>query len=122
MKARDPQKVDIGQRFREAREKQGWTREKLAELSELSVPFLANLELGHTGVRLDRFQRLCKLLHVSADYVLYGEVGEQTQEIVNLLRSEDDKTVKIAARTLRAMLEGMKEANSDESLSGEQPK
>ena len=109
MKARDPQKVDMGRRFRAAREKQGWTREQLAELSELSVPFLSNLELGHTGVRLDRFRRLCTLLHVSADYILFGEAGEETQEIVDLLRQEDDKTVRIAAKTLRAMLEGMKE-------------
>jgi transcriptional regulator with XRE-family HTH domain len=109
MRKKDPEKVDIGRRFREAREKKGWTREQLAEVSDLSVPFLADLELGNTGVRLDRFQKLCKLLEVDADYVLFGEAPSSLAAITAMLRGRDEKTLRVAERTLRAMLEALDE-------------
>ena len=61
MKEKKAQNINIGQRFREAREVKGWTREQLAEKIGLSVQFIADLELGNSGIRLDRFAALCQL-------------------------------------------------------------
>ena len=107
MRKKDPEKVDMGRRFREAREKKGWTRERLAEKAELSVPFLADLELGNTGIRLDRFQNLCRILDADANYILFGEAEGGAKEIEALLRDRDEKTLRIVERTVRAMLESM---------------
>ena len=109
MREKNPQKVDMGKRFREAREKLGWTRDRLAEESGLSVPFLADLELGNTGVRLDRFQMLCKLLHVSADYVLFGGEHDSEREIMDMLRGRDEKTLAVVSRILAATVSALEE-------------
>ena len=107
MREKDPWKVEMGLRFRKARERMGWTREQLAERSELPVPFLAALELGNTGIRLEYFQRLCGLLHVSADYILFGETQTAEMEVLSLLRGRDERTLHIARETLRGMLNAM---------------
>ena len=83
MKEKKPQNINIGQRFREAREAKGWTREQLAEKIGLSVQFIADLELGNSGIRLDRFAALCQLLNANAHTILFGEV-EQLPRLSNL--------------------------------------
>ena len=107
MREKKPWKVDMGLRFRKAREQNGWTREQLAELSGLSVPFLADLELGNTGVRLEHFMKLCSLLHISADYILFGEAQTGENEVLALLRGRDEHTLHIAKQTIQAMLDAM---------------
>lgn len=115
MRKKDLQKVEMGKRLREAREKKGWTREKLAEESSLSVPFLADLELGNTGIRLDRFKMLCELLNTSADYVLFGNTGEnvqkmagaEAQRIALLLRGQDEKTLAAVEKIITVTLEAI---------------
>ena len=57
--------VEIGNRLREKRESVGYTREKLAELADLSSRFIANIELGDNGVSIETLKKLCELLGVS---------------------------------------------------------
>ena len=86
MRKRDPNRIEMGRRFREARERLNWSREVLAERADLSVSFIADLELGNTGTRLENFIRLCRLLDLNADYVLFGAPGDAVQRIMDLLR------------------------------------
>ena len=79
MRKRDPNRIEMGRRFREARERLNWSREVLAERADLSVSFIADLELGNTGTRLENFIRLCRLLDLNADYVLFGAPGDSRQ-------------------------------------------
>ena len=81
MRKRDPNRIEMGRRFREARERLNWSREVLAERADLSVSFIADLELGNTGTRLENFIRLCRLLDLNADYVLFGAPGDAVQPV-----------------------------------------
>lgn len=107
MRKKDPQKIDMGLRFRQAREEKGWTREQLAEHAELSVPFLADLELGNTGTSLENFAKLCRILNLSADYVLFGSARSSAQGIADLLRGRDEHTIHLVERTVQAILEAL---------------
>jgi len=55
-------------RIRKAREDAGYTREKFAELLDVSVSYMAEVERGRTGVSVKMLIRIC----LSADYVLFG--------------------------------------------------
>ena len=100
-------KENMGLRIRIAREKKGWTREKLAEEAGLSVNSIAYLELGQNGTRLENLSKLCELLGLDADYVLFGETRTSVQELTALLRGRDDRTIQIAQKTLQALLEAL---------------
>ena len=102
MRKRDPNRIEMGRRFREA-------RERLAERADLSVSFIADLELGNTGTRLENFIRLCRLLDLNADYVLFGAPGDAVQRITDLLRDRDEETVRVVERTVEALLRALDE-------------
>ena len=60
-------------RIRKAREEMGYTREKFAEKLDVSVSYLAELERGRTGISVKMLIKVCNVLGLSADYVLFGE-------------------------------------------------
>ena len=60
-------------RIRKAREKMGFTREKFAEKLDVSVSYLAELERGRTGISVKMLVKVCTVLGLSADYILFGE-------------------------------------------------
>ena len=104
MRKRDPNRIEMGRRFREAREGRNWSRETLAERSDLSVSFIADLELGNTGTRLENFVRLCRLLEVSADYILFGDAGPAVQRVTG---DRDEETVRVVEQTVEALLRAL---------------
>lgn len=60
-------------RIRKAREDLGYTREKFAEKLDVSVSYLAELERGRTGISVKMLVKVCHVLGLSADYILFGE-------------------------------------------------
>ena len=60
-------------RIRKAREDMGYTREIFAEKLDVSVSYLAELERGRTGISVKMLKKVCFVLGLSADYVLFGE-------------------------------------------------
>ena len=87
----------------------GYTFLKQQEQCFLSVSFIADLELGNTGTRLENFIRLCRLLDLNADYVLFGAPGDAVQRIMDLLRDRDEETVRVVERTVEALLRALDE-------------
>ena len=100
-------KKKIGQRIRAARERRHWTREKLAEKMEMSVNTMAEIELGRNGTRLENFVRLCRLLEVNADYILFGDAVPAVQRVTDLLRDRDEETVRVVEQTVEALLRAL---------------
>ena len=99
-------KKNVG-RIRAARERNHWTREELAEKMDLSVNTMAEIELGRSGTRLENLIRLCRLLEVSADYILFGDVGPAVQRVTDLLRDRDEETVRVVEQTVEALLRAL---------------
>lgn len=69
-------------RIRQARENMGYTREKFAEKLDVSVSYLAELERGKTGISVKMLVKVCNVLGLSADYVLFGT--ERTEDSMRL--------------------------------------
>ena len=65
--------VIVGENIRFYREQAGFSREKLAELVGVTPRFLADAELGFVGVSLTNIKRICEILGVSADRLLWKE-------------------------------------------------
>lgn len=62
----------IGLRIREKRDALGYSRELFAEKAEMSPTFLANIEAGSIGFSESTLVKMCRVLGVSADFILFG--------------------------------------------------
>lgn len=67
--------VEIGQNVKLVRENAGLTQERLAELMGMGEKHISAIECGAVGLSLPALKRLCSLLAVSADAILFGTAG-----------------------------------------------
>ena len=92
-------------RIRKAREEQGYTREKFAEKLDVSVSYMAELERGRTGISVKMLIKVCNLLGLSADYVLFGTEREGDAKRLDTIHRIDDKYLPILDAVTTELLE-----------------
>ena len=104
-------KKDLGARIRKLRLEANYTQEELAELAEISLVYLGEVERGKKVIGVDKFIKIVKALGVSADYVLCNELpsGEPYvfDEITEKLKSLDPKQRKTAMDILEGYLKNL---------------
>ena len=97
-------------RIRKAREEMGYTREQFAEKLDVSVSYLAELERGRTGISVKLLTKVCGILGLSADYVLFGNQRNGETLRADKLRHIDSRYLPLLDQIIGELL----------SLSGEQ--
>lgn len=96
---------EIGERIRELRESQCYSRERFAEMADISPKFLYDLEKGNKGCSAEVIYRIAKALSVSVEYLMAGEsaIQRETVELICVL----EKIEPNKKRQMRELLELM---------------
>ena len=91
-------------RIRTAREEMGYTREQFAEKLNVSVSYLAELERGRTGISVKLLTRVCSVLGLSADYVLFGEERTGDGLLLDKIHRIDDRYLPLVEKVVAELL------------------
>ena len=91
-------------RIRKARESMGYTREKFAEKLDVSVSYLAELERGRTGISVKMLIKVCNVLGLSADYVLFGTERDEDALRSDNIRRIDSKYLPLLDKVIGELL------------------
>lgn len=91
-------------RIRKAREDMGYTREKFAELLDVSVSYLAEVERGRTGISVKMLIKICNVLGLSADYVLFGEERNTDTLLLEKINRIDEKYLPLLNKVIDEIL------------------
>lgn len=91
-------------RIRRAREDAGYTREKFAELVNVSVSYMAEVERGRTGVSLKTLSAICNLLGLSADYLIFGAERDADGLLLDKIHRLDKKYLPLVDDLLTNLL------------------
>ena len=91
-------------RLRKAREEQGYTRERFAEKLDVSVSYLAELERGRTGISIKMLVKVCNLLGLSADYVLFGTERKEDELRLDAIHRINSKYLPLLDKTIGELL------------------
>lgn len=74
---------EVGERIKQTRQKNNYTREYLAEIADISPKFLYEVETGKKGCSSYVLYRITTALNVRSDYLLNGE--RELLEIDNIV-------------------------------------
>ena len=97
--------IEIGSRIRKNREDMFITREQLAEMLDVSVKFVSDIETGAKGMSLKTLNKLSDCLLMSADNILYGiEPNDSAAELFRLLNKCPDDKLIYAAELLKVFI------------------
>lgn len=90
---------EIGKRIHHRRKQQGYTQEQLAEMMNVSIQMISNLERGNKAIRIDNLIRLSQILQVSTDYILTGRQNAEDQTAltaqISRLSDRDRKMIEL---------------------------
>lgn len=108
MSDKKEENIQIGARIKKAREAARLTQERLSELADITAQYLSGVERGAVGLSVPILKRLCSILSISTDYVLYGEsVSSDATGIVSRLSRLPDEHIKNIETIIDCYLEGI---------------
>ena len=85
---------EIGNRIYERRRLLGYTQEQLAEMMDVSIQMISNLERGNKAIKIDNLLKISRILDVSTDYILTGiQSGDELSLKAKCLSERDYKMV-----------------------------
>ena len=112
----DNKNIEVGQRITELRKKRNYTREKLAELADISVQFLADIEKGRKGMTVNTLRKITATLNVSTDYIVNGTLlAAPGDELTAMLAALPDDARKYAEQLLLVYIEALNQAKSPQT-------
>ena len=82
----------------------GYTRERFAEKLDVSVSYLAELERGRTGISVKMLIKVCNILGLSADYVLFGTERNADALRADNIRRIDDRYLPLLDKMIAELL------------------
>ena len=91
-------------RIRKAREDMGYTREQFAEKLDVSVSYLAELERGRTGISVKLLVKVCNVLGLSADYILFGTERQEDTLRLDAIHRIDEKYLPLLDKMIEQLL------------------
>lgn len=80
------QNSEVGSRILKKRSDLGYSREKLAELSDISVQFLSDIEKGKKSMTVATLRKISAALFVTTDYIVNGtQYDDDYSDILTIL-------------------------------------
>ena len=101
------QNIEVGKRITELRLDRGYTREKLSELADVSVQFLADIDKGRKSMTVATLRKISAALLVSTDYIVNGTESDENFAINSILNTLSHKNKKHAEKILTAFAEAV---------------
>ena len=99
MKERKELYIKIGERIKHSREIAGYTQEKLADLTDVSIQYISDLERGIVGTSIPTLIKICETLNVSSDFILMGRTKENNlSNVQNRLLYLPESQIKLVER------------------------
>ena len=106
MKEKKEINVELGGRVQAAREAARFTQDKLGELVDLGTKNISAIERGVVGVSLSSFKRICQVLGVSSDTLLFGPAeNNDMRDLVSRLERLSPEQFQIASDVFNKLLE-----------------
>ena len=90
-------------RIRKAREELGYTREIRGKTGRQCL-LSAELERGRTGISVKMLIKVCKVLGLSADYVLFGNDRPEDSKRLDAIRRIDEKYLPLLDKVIAELL------------------
>lgn len=82
MRAKKQINIEIGEQVKYAREAASLTQEQFSEQIEVTPQYISDMERGVVGLSLTTLKRVCLVLGVSADQILFGEKPADRMELL----------------------------------------
>mgnify|MGYP001851776397 CR=1 FL=1 len=112
MKEKKDINIVVGAHIKRERERAGYTQERFSEMIGIGPKSLSAIERGTVGISLSLLQKVCRVLSVSSDSLLFESSGRNdVGALVDRLERLDAKKFALASDILNKVLEAFELEN-----------
>ena len=105
--------IQIGEQIKKAREQALLTQEQFAERIDVSPQYVSDLERGVVGVSISTLKRICIVLGVSSDQILFGsETKNRAAAIADKCKSLSENQYMLLSDIVDRFVEAVESAYS----------
>lgn len=105
MEGRKDLNVLVGANIKREREKAGFTQDQFSELLGIGSKSLSSIERGVVGVSLTTLMKICDILHISANILLYEQnLKNDADSIALQLKMLNDEQFEIASDVMTNLM------------------
>ena len=116
MRIKKESNIQMGERIKAARERAGLTQEQLAERIEVSPQYISDLERGVVGISLPTLKRLCLVLAISSDSILFGKETELSAALAEKCRGLSDAQLQLLLTIVDSYTKAIEAERSSEEI------
>lgn len=100
------ERVAIGQRLRQQRNRLGLTREQFAELADIGAGYYGQIEVGTSQMSIDTLIKVSRTSRLSMEYILYGEESGDADlgSLETILQGCTPRELRLAEKVLQLFL------------------
>jgi transcriptional regulator with XRE-family HTH domain len=100
------ERVAVGHRLRQQRNKLGLTREQFAELADIGAGYYGQIEVGTSQMSIDTLIKVSRTSRLSMEYILFGQEPETADltPIQTLLARCTPRELRLAEQVLQLFL------------------
>ncbi len=103
----------LGKRIAKLRKQRGLNQENFADISGKMINTISNIERGLSDPKITTLMSIAKALNISIEELFTGNEPKQVQNelpknittIIQILKKQDDKTIKVIQKQIEALLE-----------------
>ena len=97
--------VIVGSNIKREREKAGYTQDQFSELLGIGSKSLSSVERGVVGVSLSTLLKICDILHICANVLLYEQNRKNDEDSITMqLSMLNDEQFKIASDMIKNLI------------------
>lgn len=97
--------VIVGSNIKREREKAGYTQDQFSELLGIGSKSLSSVERGVVGVSLSTLLKICDILHICANVLLYEQNRKNDVDSITMqLSMLNDEQFKIASDMIKNLI------------------
>lgn len=100
--------IGIGKRVKTARTERKLTREKLAEIVNVTPHYIYEIERGMKAMSLETLANISSALELSSDYILFGKYHNPDDSVFAMLEELSEEKRLRAERAFAALLPYLK--------------
>lgn len=98
----------IGKRIAYIRKERGYTQEKLAELADISIQFLSDIENNKKSMTVTTLRKIADCLNVTTDYIIYGRESSNEHFMIDIMFDTlSDKNKRKAEKLLEVFVDAV---------------
>lgn len=100
------ERIALGHRLRQQRNRMGLTREQFAELADIGVGYYGQIEVGTSQMSIDTLIKVSRTSRLSMEYILFGEEDQPADQsaLQAMLDRCSPRELRLAEKVLQLFL------------------